>query len=292
MIYDTSSSRYKSFLKTLWQSLAVKILKRQHGDNFKNATWFACILRSKVAVSCLAEILTRYSGRREIGLLEGLPFTAKELTAVGKVFLRHFLILRELSLESGRGCTDCDKPFWNYLFLLLKDASGLGKSYLHIKPSTGLFSKNGPRMVSTQMAGTPGSFSLRNMEYFPDTIGHLHNISPELLRRPISGKACWWCNRETDTKLQKCSLCKIAHYCSRQCQKEAWPGHEKKECKILQVMSHYMFKACRQAGDSHATTIEDAIVGIWQTQRLSHAERYHIVSQRLHTACRHCVDLK
>ena len=50
---------------------------------------------------------------------------------------------------------------------------------------------------------------------------------------------------------------------------------------ILQVMSHYMFKACRQAGDSHATTIEDAIVGIWQIQRLSHAERYHIFSQRL-----------
>ena len=202
MIYDTSSSRYKSFLKTPWQSLAVKILKRQHGDNFKNATWFACILKSKVAVSCLTEILTRYAGRRQIGLLAGLPFTAKELTAVGKVFLRHFLILRELSLESGRGCTDCDKPFWNYLFLLLKDASGLGKSYLHIKPSTGLFSKNGPRMVSGQMEGTPNSVALRNMEYFPDTIGHLHNISPELLRRPISGKACWWCNRETDTKLK------------------------------------------------------------------------------------------
>ena len=273
MIYDTSSSLYKSFLKKLlWQSLAVNILQRRHGDAFKKPTWFACILKSKVAVSCLTEILTRYAGRRQIGLLAGLPFTAKELTAVGKVFLRHFLNLRKVFLTGGpSGCNDCDYPLWNYCFSLLKEASGLGKSYMRIKPSTGLFSKNGPRMVSSRMAGTPNSVSLRTMEYFPDSIGHLRNLSPALLRKPISGKACWWCNRETDTKLKKCSVCYIAYYCSRQCQKEAWPGHET-DCKILQAWSRKMVKACRQPGDSHATTIEDALVQRWKSQMLSHVK--------------------
>jgi hypothetical protein len=38
----------------------------------------------------------------------------------------------------------------------------------------------------------------------------------------------------TSAEMSKCAGCDVTRYCSRQCQKEAWPEH-KEECRRLQV---------------------------------------------------------
>lgn len=42
-------------------------------------------------------------------------------------------------------------------------------------------------------------------------------------------KFCWECKAK-DVDLLKCSVCKVAHYCSKQCQLSDWRNH----CKICQ----------------------------------------------------------
>ena len=280
MIYDTSSSLYKSFLKRLlWQSLALNILRRDHGDAFKHSACFACILKSKVAVGCLEEILSRYGRQRDLGLLTGFTFTAKEIAAVGKVFLTHFLKLRKVYLTGKwHSCKQrefkTDYPVWNYWFSLLKEASGLGKSRGFRITSHGLLLKQDIRLGSSLTAGTPGTFYMRKTEELQDAWGSsLRGLSPALLEKPISGKVCWWCSGKTDTKLQKCSRCNIAHYCSRQCQKNDWPGHMT-DCGILQVWSPDIIKLCRRPGNSDATTIEEALVQKRKSEMFDHAKNY------------------
>ena len=42
-------------------------------------------------------------------------------------------------------------------------------------------------------------------------------------------KTCANCGIKRE-KMQKCGRCKKAHYCSKECQAQAWPEH-KKACK-------------------------------------------------------------
>ena len=42
------------------------------------------------------------------------------------------------------------------------------------------------------------------------------------------------------TTLLKCSACKFARYCSRDCQKKAWPMH-KKECMAIKVRNTFNY---------------------------------------------------
>ena len=42
------------------------------------------------------------------------------------------------------------------------------------------------------------------------------------------------------TTLLRCSSCKFARYCSRECQKKAWPSH-KKECMAIRVGVQYKY---------------------------------------------------
>ena len=50
---------------------------------------------------------------------------------------------------------------------------------------------------------------------------------------------CWnciiygWKQLEDKSALKRCSKCKIAHYCSEQCQKEHWHKTHKKHCKYM-----------------------------------------------------------
>ena len=289
MIYDTASSLYKSFLKRpLWQSLALNILQREHGDAFKHLPWFACILKSKVAVGCLEAILSRLARQRSIGLLTGLPFTAKEIAAVGKVFLSHFLKLRTVYrvLAKRKGCKQGDVArnfradvagdylVWNYYFTLLKEASGVDKDTVWSITSKGFMSTQDKRLQSSLTAGAPGTFAMRTTEDLQNTwTSSLYGLSPALLEKPISGKVCWLCSKKTETKMQKCSRCNIAHYCSRQCQRNDWQGHST-ECGRLQLWSSHIIKTCRKPGNSDASTIEEALAQKMKSQRRDHARTY------------------
>ena len=243
----------------------------------KKSVFLASILKSKVAVGCLEEILSRYARQRHLGLLAGFPFTAKEIVAVGKVFLTHFLKLRKVYLQRQRkGCKQCgfetDYTVWNHWFSLLKEASGVGKNTGWLLTPHGLLSN--VRLGSSLSAGTPGTFHMRKTEELQDAWGStLRDLSPALLKKPISGKVCWWCSGKTDTKLQKCSRCNIAHYCSRRCQKNDWPGHMT-DCGILQVWSPDIIKLCRRPGNSDATTIEEALAQLRKSEMLDQAKKY------------------
>jgi len=41
---------------------------------------------------------------------------------------------------------------------------------------------------------------------------------------------CSYCEKAGTVKLQQCSRCKKASYCSRECQVAAWPAHKKNDC--------------------------------------------------------------
>ena len=280
MIYDTASSLYKSFLKRpLWQWVASNILQREHGPAFRHADWFAWILKSKVAVGCLETILARLAKQRNIGLLTGVPFTAKEIAAVGKVFLNHFLRLRKVCLVLTKR-SDVARNFhadltgdylvWNYYFTLLKEASGVGKGTVWRFSSTRFSSK----LQSSITAGAPGTFAMRTTEDLQNTwTSSLYGLSPALLEKPISGKVCWLCSKKTETKMQKCSRCNIAHYCSRQCQRNDWQSHST-ECGRLQLWSSDIIKTCRKPGTSDTTTIEEALAQKLKSQRRDHARTF------------------
>lgn len=52
----------------------------------------------------------------------------------------------------------------------------------------------------------------------------------ESLRTRRGRRACMWC-RELSQDLMSCSLCEVAHYCNRSCQKKDWKRHKKWCCK-------------------------------------------------------------
>lgn len=49
-------------------------------------------------------------------------------------------------------------------------------------------------------------------------------------------KICFWCAKTSDeVTLKKCSLCHIANYCNKNCQREHWKTRHKYQCKIFQT---------------------------------------------------------
>ena len=147
--------------------------------------------------------------------------------------------------------------------------------------SNGLLSKQGLWLQSSLKAGTPGTFAMRSVGSLGDAFGHsLRDLPPALLEKPISGKVCWLCSKKTETKMQKCSRCNIAHYCSRQCQRNDWQGHST-ECGRLQLWSSHIIKTCRKPGNSDATTIEEALAQKLKSQRRDHARTFKKVDLEL-----------
>ena len=49
---------------------------------------------------------------------------------------------------------------------------------------------------------------------------------------------CTNCLKQTCKKLSRCSRCKIAHYCSKECQKDHWKNGHKKQCKPTNVVKN------------------------------------------------------
>ena len=204
------------------------------------------------------------------------------------MFISHFLKLRTVYrvLAKRKGCKQGDVArnfradvasdylVWNYYFTLLKEASGVDKDTVWSITSKGFMSTQDKRLQSSLTAGTPGTFAMRTTEDLQNTwTSSLYGLSPALLEKPISGKVCWLCNNKTETKMQKCSRCNIAHYCSRQCQRNDWQGHST-ECGRLQLWSSHIVKACRKPGNSDATTIEEALAQKLKSQRRDHARTF------------------
>ncbi|KAJ7437809.1 hypothetical protein B0H11DRAFT_2106349 [Mycena galericulata] len=52
---------------------------------------------------------------------------------------------------------------------------------------------------------------------------------PTMLFAAGSNTLCYHCNKPGDPKLRTCSRCKVARYCSPECQKDHWKTH-KKDC--------------------------------------------------------------
>lgn len=58
---------------------------------------------------------------------------------------------------------------------------------------------------------------------------------------------CWNCLVESTTSLSRCSGCKTAHFCSKQCLLNGWPDH-KPECKAFKASKTVPAKSVRMLG--------------------------------------------
>jgi hypothetical protein len=55
--------------------------------------------------------------------------------------------------------------------------------------------------------------------------GEMAQLDPKR-RAKFMGRSCYNCFKTQPDKLQKCGLCKIAQYCSKECQQTNWPRHK------------------------------------------------------------------
>ena len=86
--------------------------------------------------------------------------------------------------------------------------------------------------VAAQIRANPyftSNFSTINLLFFRLVVDTEHSENCR------SDGPCWPDCRTEDLK-GRCGKCKIAHYCSRDCQEEAWHNHHKAECKYLRNM--------------------------------------------------------
>lgn len=81
-------------------------------------------------------------------------------------------------------------------------------------------------------------------EQDPDFYNYLKNMPLDPNWRPDPAKTaevlsvakreeCRYCH--LDQAMERCSACKVAHYCTVECQRKDWPEH-KKICKFEQCM--------------------------------------------------------
>ena len=250
MIYDCSTQKYRLFLRTevvkkplevlrsrLIPRLALRILHRDHGTNFRNPTLFTKVLKQKIAVGLLAEKFFRYGNDRECGLCKEYIFTANEIRNFARVLVAYFVMMWRLKIYTHE-----HRGLWNYLFKGLLFASGLSSSQECV------VSLRDVEVVADGQAGSPGTFAVRNMSERADVFGDLlRNLPGTFLSKRIADNTCWYCNINTLTKTQKCGMCKVAHYCSRNCQKRDWLIHNR-HCEILSKWSHAIIKSRRRTG--------------------------------------------
>lgn len=66
--------------------------------------------------------------------------------------------------------------------------------------------------------------------FSPDTDPHYRSST---LSKQAALKSCAHCHKQEPTRgaFQCCALCRVAHYCSRECQTAGWTAGHKRECK-------------------------------------------------------------
>ena len=276
MIYDCSTQKYRLFLRTevareplkdlrsrLIPRLALRILHRDHGTNFRNPTLFTKVLKQKIAVGLLAEKFFRYGNDRECGLCKEYIFTANEIRNFARVLVAYFVMMWRLQIYTHE-----HRGLWNYFFKGLLFASGLSSSQECV------ISLRDVEVVADEQAGSPGTFAVRNMSERADVFGDLlHSLPETLLSKRIADNTCWYCNINTLTKTQKCGMCKVAHYCSRNCQKRDWFIHNR-HCEILSKWSHAIIKSRRRTGKE---TMKDALTRARVKERKAQLYNYIVL---------------
>jgi len=81
-----------------------------------------------------------------------------------------------------------------------------------------------------------------------------------------TGQRCTHCCERGDDKLLRCTSCKLACYCSRECQKKDWPHKHKMECKLLQMFQQAYSALSGPAEDPQAKVLAfgQAYPTIWE----------------------------
>ncbi len=76
-----------------------------------------------------------------------------------------------------------------------------------------------------------------------DLLSDIFHIKDTIENRPltiIKTRVCYNCHTSTKEKLLRCSACKYAYYCSRECQREDWSKHKIDCNKFKEVKSQQL----------------------------------------------------
>ena len=132
------------------------------------------------------------------------------------------------------------------------------------------------------MADARGNFEVFETEYSGRglrAIRFLHPGDPLIVEHPgvfvlsnsVRGERCDFCFA-AKTTLQKCSICKFARYCGRECQKKAWKEH-KIECRrLINVFPRLPTATVRLIGRVLSAKARDSIP--WFESLVSHQDDF------------------
>ena len=86
-------------------------------------------------------------------------------------------------------------------------------------------------------------------------------------------KSCWECEATSAVNDQfRCSKCKVARYCNRHCQRNAWKGGHKQKCKMLEEKNIAFLESLDTVDRAHET-------GTLEGTRLNYYLDYNFASQ-------------
>ena len=77
----------------------------------------------------------------------------------------------------------------------------------------------------------------------------------QLSTRIVDKGVCWYCN-SSEAKTSVCSGCKIARYCTKRCQHEAWAEHKLVCEQYCRMFSNPPFKQSLQSAHPQTKWIE------------------------------------
>ena len=78
-----------------------------------------------------------------------------------------------------------------------------------------------------------------------------HRLSDRIIDRRV----CWYCNSSQE-KTSVCSACKIARYCKKKCQQDAWVEHKPVCAQYCRMFNNPLFKKRLQGAHPQTKWIE------------------------------------